>query len=112
VLHHCRLGLLQRCRGGSDLPRRAGGTCLGIVYADIDLDDCIVPKQFHDVVGYYNRFDVFNLQVNRATLEPAVFHDLPPTALADTDLHSDDKTAQTASFTPRGSGAAGKTSAE
>ncbi|WP_059415313.1 carbon-nitrogen hydrolase family protein [Cupriavidus basilensis] len=47
----------------------------GIVYADIDLDDCIVPKQFHDVVGAYNRFDVFTLHVNRAALEPAAFHD-------------------------------------
>jgi len=25
----------------------------------IDLDDCVVPKQFHDVVGYYNRFECF-----------------------------------------------------
>lgn len=49
----------------------------GIVYADVDLDDCIIPKQFHDVVGYYNRYDVFTLHVNRAALEPAVFHDLP-----------------------------------
>nr|WP_217694953.1 nitrilase-related carbon-nitrogen hydrolase [Deinococcus marmoris] len=49
----------------------------GIVYAQINLDDCIVPKQFHDVVGGYNRFDVFQLQVNRAALEPAVFQDLP-----------------------------------
>ncbi len=39
----------------------------------IDLDDCIVPKQFHDVVGYYNRFDVFGLTVNRQSLAPAEF---------------------------------------
>jgi len=52
----------------------------GIVYADIDLDDCIVPKQFHDVVGHYNRFDVFSLQVNRAALAPAVFLDPGPPA--------------------------------
>ncbi len=31
----------------------------GILYADVDLADCVVPKQFHDVVGYYNRFDIF-----------------------------------------------------
>lgn len=37
----------------------------GIVYADIELDDCIEPKQFHDVSGGYNRFDVFQLTVNR-----------------------------------------------
>lgn len=39
----------------------------------VDLDDCIVPKQFHDVVGYYNRFDIFELRVNRRSLDPAVF---------------------------------------
>ena len=38
----------------------------GIVYADIDLNKCIQPKQMHDIIGHYNRFDVFNLQVNRA----------------------------------------------
>lgn len=49
----------------------------GIVFADIDLDECIAPKQFHDVTGYYNRFDVFSLQVNRRAHEPAAFHDAP-----------------------------------
>jgi len=65
----------------------------GIVYADIDLDDCIVPKQFHDVVGYYNRFDVFTLHVNRTALEPAVFHDLPPAVPAGIDLPPADAAA-------------------
>ena len=31
------------------------------------------PKQFHDVVGYYNRFDVFDLKVNRKRLAPIAF---------------------------------------
>ena len=31
---------------------------------------CVEPKQFHDVVGYYNRFDVFDLEVNRKRLTP------------------------------------------
>ena len=39
----------------------------------IDLEECVVPKQFHDVVGYYNRFDVFNLTVNRRSMSPAQF---------------------------------------
>ena len=39
----------------------------------IDLSDCVVPKQFHDVVGYYNRFDVFGLTVDRRSLAPAIF---------------------------------------
>jgi aliphatic nitrilase len=45
----------------------------GILYADIDLNRCVEPKQFHDVVGYYNRFDVFDLRVNRRRLNPATF---------------------------------------
>lgn len=47
----------------------------GIVYADIDLADCVMPKQFHDVVGYYNRFDIFKLTVNRSTNTPAEFEE-------------------------------------
>lgn len=39
----------------------------------IDLDECVIPKQFHDVVGYYNRFDIFGLSVNRESLSPADF---------------------------------------
>jgi aliphatic nitrilase len=42
----------------------------GIVYADIDLNRCIQPKQMHDTVGHYNRFDVFNFSVNRRPLAP------------------------------------------
>jgi aliphatic nitrilase len=34
----------------------------GIVYADIDLDRCIQPKQMHDIVGHYNRFDIFDFE--------------------------------------------------
>lgn len=41
----------------------------GIAYADLDLNACVEPKQFHDVVGYYQRFDVFDLKVNRQRLE-------------------------------------------
>lgn len=42
----------------------------GIVYADIDLNRCIQPKQMHDIVGHYNRFDIFNLQVDRRPQQP------------------------------------------
>lgn len=45
----------------------------GIVYADIDVARCVEPKQFHDVVGYYNRFDIFHLEVDRTSREPAHF---------------------------------------
>lgn len=36
----------------------------GIVYADIDLAKGIQPKQMHDILGHYNRFDIFDLRVN------------------------------------------------
>ncbi|MEA2985941.1 MAG: nitrilase [Alphaproteobacteria bacterium] len=42
----------------------------GIVYADVDLARCIQPKQMHDIVGHYNRFDIFELTVNRRPLRP------------------------------------------
>lgn len=46
-----------------------------ILYADIDVSACVEPKQFHDVVGYYNRFDIFHLEVDRTPREPASFRD-------------------------------------
>ena len=52
----------------------------GILYADIDLNQCVEPKQFHDVVGYYNRFDIFDLRVNRHRLNPIAFADDPAPA--------------------------------
>ncbi|MNL16823.1 Nitrilase [compost metagenome] len=45
----------------------------GIVYADIDLSRCIQPRQMHDITGHYNRFDVFDLRVNRRPLQAARF---------------------------------------
>ncbi len=42
----------------------------GIVYADIDLNCCIQPKQMHDIIGHYNRFDVFDLRINQRPLAP------------------------------------------
>ena len=38
----------------------------GIAYADLDLSECVEPKQFHDVVGTgYQRYDIFDLKVTR-----------------------------------------------
>jgi nitrilase len=45
----------------------------GIVYAMIDTACSVEPKQFHDVVGYYNRFDIFDLRIDRSRHEPARF---------------------------------------
>lgn len=46
-----------------------------LLYCDINLADCVEPKQFHDVVGCYNRFDIFKLEVNRSVERPVVFRD-------------------------------------
>jgi nitrilase len=50
----------------------------GIVYADIDLSRCIQPRQMHDITGNYNRFDVFDLRVDRRPLQSASFSDAAP----------------------------------
>jgi Predicted amidohydrolase len=47
----------------------------GIVYAEIDLNRCIQPRQMHDITGHYNRFDIFDLQVNRRAMNAVTFSD-------------------------------------
>lgn len=42
----------------------------GIVYGEIDLTRSIEPKQFQDIVGHYNRFDIFELKVHARALDP------------------------------------------
>ena len=44
-----------------------------LLYCDIDIAQCVEPKQFHDVVGYYNRFDIFKLTVDRSANRPITF---------------------------------------
>lgn len=59
-------------------------TVEGITYAEIDLARCVEPKRFHDVVGYYNRFDIFKLTVDRSANRPILFEpDKGPTAHAE-----------------------------
>lgn len=41
----------------------------GILYADIDLEDALMPKLRHDIGGSYNRFDIMRVLVNRAPHE-------------------------------------------
>ena len=43
------------------------------MYAEIDVTQCIPPKQFQDVSGGYNRFDIFQLTVNRSANRPVTF---------------------------------------
>jgi len=45
-----------------------------ILSAEIDLTKTIVAKQFHDLSGYYNRFDIFDLKVNRFRTKPINFN--------------------------------------
>jgi nitrilase len=66
----------------------------GIVYADIDLGKCIQPKQMHDIIGHYNRFDVFDLRVNRRPLSPVSIYDVPAEPQA---ADEPDKTSETRS---------------
>ncbi|MDZ5461473.1 carbon-nitrogen hydrolase family protein [Azohydromonas lata] len=47
----------------------------GIAYAEIDLGRCLQPRQMHDITGHYNRFDIFDLRVNRRPLSAARFVD-------------------------------------
>ncbi|KAI4747994.1 hypothetical protein E4T50_01753 [Aureobasidium sp. EXF-12298] len=44
-----------------------------ILYADLDVGECVEGKQYYDVVGGYQRLDVFDLRVDRTRREPARF---------------------------------------
>jgi nitrilase len=57
----------------------------GIVYAEIDTALSVEPKQFHDVVGYYNRFDIFDLKVDRSAREPARYLETTAVAAAESE---------------------------
>jgi nitrilase len=45
----------------------------GIIYADIDIEQEIIQKQWHDITGHYNRFDVLSLNLNMDEDEPIRF---------------------------------------
>lgn len=59
----------------------------GMLYADIDLSLCVEPKQLHDLVGGYNRFDIFKLTVNREAQRPIRFL---PNGATPSDLAADE----------------------
>lgn len=54
----------------------------GIAYATFDLKKILEVKQLHDVVGYYNRFDVFSLNVDRKRIVPVTFTGEEDSAIA------------------------------
>ncbi|WP_206078455.1 carbon-nitrogen hydrolase family protein [Poseidonocella sp. HB161398] len=64
-----------------------------VIVADLDLADCIEPKQFHDLTGYYNRFDIFGLEIDRRRLVPATFSDLPRPAPAERERREEEEAA-------------------
>jgi len=45
----------------------------GIIYADIDIEQEIIQKQWHDIIGHYNRFDVLSLNLNMDEDQPIKF---------------------------------------
>jgi nitrilase len=57
----------------------------GIAYADIDLSESIIPKQAQDIVGYYNRFDIFQLKINQTPQRPITCYDRGASAQATMD---------------------------
>jgi nitrilase len=55
----------------------------GIVYAEIDLARCIQPKQMHDIVGHYQRPDVFTLHLDATPRSPLVITGREPLPAAE-----------------------------
>ena len=45
----------------------------GLVVADVDLGSLLELKQHHDMAGYYNRMDIYRLQVDRRRPQPVYF---------------------------------------
>lgn len=83
--------LEQRCGGASIIgpwgqvvagPMDAGE---GILYADVDLDDLIVPKGIQDFGGHYNRFDLLQLQLHPGAYENVTRHGVPSVSGGHTD---------------------------
>jgi len=46
----------------------------GILYAEVDLGEEVVLKQAHDIVGTYNRADIFSLRVDTRRHRPLHLH--------------------------------------
>jgi predicted amidohydrolase len=75
----------------------------GIVYAEIDLNRCIEPKQYHDIIGHYNRFDIFELSVNRTPQSAVRLHG--DATESETGGETPNTRSENLNFGPQGSGA-------
>ncbi|MFM0734771.1 carbon-nitrogen hydrolase family protein [Paraburkholderia sediminicola] len=63
----------------------------GIVFAEIDLEKSIEPKQYQDIIGHYNRFDIFDLRLNTRPHQAVNLDGFP--AVADEDDRIEQRTA-------------------
>lgn len=61
----------------------------GILYADVDLGEEIIAKQVHDIVGTYNRADIFQLTVDTRRHTPLALGALPGSAVVLSDGQRD-----------------------
>ncbi len=53
-----------------DIIAEGGTDSEALVYGELDLERAIELKQHHDLAGYYNRFDIFNVTLNQKRLQP------------------------------------------
>jgi predicted amidohydrolase len=65
----------------------------GIIYADIDIELEIARKQWHDIIGHYNRFDVLSLNLNTDADQPIRFLSSQPHG-PDSESATDDAMAK------------------
>lgn len=68
----------------SDVLSKDEGLCI----AEIDLSRALPVKRIHDVVGYYNRFDIFDLQVNTSRNLPISWRNSTQHRATSADTHS------------------------
>jgi aliphatic nitrilase len=55
----------------------------GLVVADVELGSLLELKQHHDMAGYYNRMDIYRMQVDRRRPQPIYFDDADSLAAND-----------------------------
>ena len=73
ILDHTPRGVSMVIGPTGEVVGRIAETDETLLYCDIDIAACVEPKQFHDVVGYYNRFDIFKLTVDRSVNRPVAY---------------------------------------